>query len=58
MSRSLYAADAEFLSEPQARELAQRVLSFARADETRVNIASGWSGNTRFAGGEGRGGAF
>ena len=50
---SLYAvADAEFLSEAQARALANRVLSFAKADETRVNIASGWSGNTRFAGNE------
>jgi predicted Zn-dependent protease len=28
------------------------VLSFAKADETRVNITSGWSGNTRFAGNE------
>ena len=26
--------------------------SFAKADETRVNITSGWSGNTRFAGNE------
>ena len=50
--RSLYAAEAEFLSEAQARALAQRVLGFARADETRVNITSGWSGNTRFAGNE------
>ena len=44
--------DAEFLSEAQARALAHRVLSFAKADETRVNINSGWSGNTRFAGNE------
>ena len=28
------------------------MLSFAKADETRVNIASGWAGNTRFAGNE------
>ncbi len=49
--KSLYAlADAEFLSEAQAKALAQRVLAFAKADETRVNISSGWSGNTRFAG--------
>ncbi len=48
--KSLFAADADFLTEVQARALAQRVLSFATADETRVNIASGWSGNTRFAG--------
>src|SRR3954469_9123245 len=52
MPKSLFAADAEFLSEAQARELAHRVLSFAKADETRVNIVSGWSGNTRFAGNE------
>ncbi len=53
MPKSLYAlADAEFLSEAEAKALAQRVLSFAKADETRVNITSGWSGNTRFAGNE------
>ena len=53
MTKSLFAlADAEFLSREQAQALAQRVLSFARADETRVNINSGWSGNTRFAGNE------
>ena len=49
---SLFAPDVEFLSREQAKALADRVLSFARADETRVNIASGWSGNTRFAGNE------
>src|SRR5919112_4355928 len=52
MPKSLFIADADFLSEAQARELAQRVLSFAKADETRVNITSGWAGNTRFAGNE------
>ena len=53
MPRSLFLrADAEFLSQEQARALADRVLSFAKADETRVNIVSGWSGNTRFAGNE------
>ena len=52
MTKSLFAVDAEFLSEADARALAQRVLSFAKADETRVNINSGWSGNTRFAGNE------
>ena len=53
MTTSLFElADADFLSREQAQALAQRVLSFARADETRVNIASGWSGNTRFAGNE------
>ena len=52
MTKSLFSPDVDFLSEAQARALSQRVLSFARADETRVNIASGWSGNTRFAGNE------
>jgi predicted Zn-dependent protease len=52
MSKSLFATDAEFLSEAQARALTLRVLSFAKADETRVNVTSGWSGNTRFAGNE------
>ena len=53
MLKSLYtASDADFLSRDQAKALADRVLSFAKADETRVNITSGWSGNTRFAGNE------
>src|SRR4051812_30889230 len=52
MNKSLFVADVEFLSEQQAKALTQRVLSFAKADETRVNIVSGWSGNTRFAGNE------
>jgi len=50
--RSLFAPDVEYLSRDQAKTLADRVLSFAKADETRVNISSGWSGNTRFAGNE------
>ncbi len=53
--RSLFttaAADAEFLSREAAKALADHVLSFAKADETRVNIQSGWAGNTRFAGNE------
>ncbi len=52
--RSLFAAplDGEFLTRDQAKALADRVLAFAKADETRVNIASGWAGNTRFAGNE------
>src|SRR6476660_2877302 len=52
MTKSLYVTDADFLSQAQAKALADRVLSFAKADETRVNITSGWSGNTRFAGNE------
>ncbi|HUF25820.1 MAG TPA: TldD/PmbA family protein [Gemmatimonadaceae bacterium] len=38
---------------PRSREeleaIARRALSFATADETRINIGSGWEGNTRFA---------
>jgi len=37
------------LSSEQARALADRVLKLSTADETRVNITSEWSGNTRFA---------
>ena len=37
------------LSRDQARALADRVLKLSTADETRVNITSEWSGNTRFA---------
>lgn len=36
----------------QMQALAKRVLAFSTADETRVNIRSGWSGNTRFAASE------
>lgn len=50
--KSLFVRDAEYLSREQAKALADRVLSFAKADETRVNISSGWNGNTRFAGNE------
>jgi predicted Zn-dependent protease len=51
--KSLFTAvDADFLSREQAQALAKRVLSFATADETRVNISTGWNGNTRFAGNE------
>ncbi len=53
MPRSLFAAETlPILTREQAKALADRVLALAKADETRVNIASGWSGNTRFAGGE------
>ena len=34
----------------QAKALTDRVLAIAKADETRVNIRTAWSGNTRFAG--------
>ena len=39
-------ADIDYLSREQAESLAQRILGFATADETRVSIRSGWSGNT------------
>src|ERR1700755_2601257 len=50
--KSLFLADADFLTREQAKSLCDRALAFAKADETRVNITSGWSGNTRFAGNE------
>ncbi|MES3035614.1 MAG: TldD/PmbA family protein [Gemmatimonadota bacterium] len=52
--KSLFDAplDGEYLTREQAKALADRVLAFAKADETRVNINSGWAGNTRFAGNE------
>lgn len=40
------------LTREQAKAITDRVLGFATADETRVNLSSGWSGNTRFAGNE------
>jgi predicted Zn-dependent protease len=40
---------ANYLSREEARALADRVLSFSRADQARVNISSGEDGNTRFA---------
>lgn len=46
--RSL-AAPARYLSRDEAKAIADRVLGFAAADETRVNINSGGRGNTRFA---------
>jgi predicted Zn-dependent protease len=51
--KSLYqAADAPFLTRDQAKALTDRVLGMAKADETRVSLNTGWSGNTRFAGAE------
>ena len=41
-----------FLTREQAKALADRVLAMSKADETRVNLDSGWNGNTRFAGAE------
>ena len=45
-------ADAPFLTRDQAKTLTDRVLGMAKADETRVSLSTGWSGNTRFAGAE------
>ena len=45
-------ADAPFLTRDQAKALTDRVLGMAKADETRVSLNTGWSGNTRFAGAE------
>ncbi|HJR67202.1 MAG TPA: TldD/PmbA family protein [Gemmatimonadaceae bacterium] len=40
------------LSRDEARALTARVLGFATAEQTRVTVGSGWSGNTRFAASE------
>jgi len=37
------------LSASEARELGERILSMSKADEMRVNLTSGWRGNTRYA---------
>ena len=37
------------MTREEAKTLADRVLSFSKADQTRVNITSEWNGNTRFA---------
>ena len=48
--RSLFtAAPARFLTREQSEAIARQVLGFATADETRVSISSGMTGNTRFA---------
>ena len=39
------------LSREQARAITERVLKLSTADQTRVTLVSGWSGNTRFADG-------
>ena len=40
------------LTREQAKAITDRALAFATADETRVSLQSGWSGNTRFAASE------
>jgi predicted Zn-dependent protease len=48
--RSLFsAATARHLSRAECEAIAKQLLSFATADETRVTISSGVTGNTRFA---------
>jgi predicted Zn-dependent protease len=37
------------ITREQAKELADHIISLSKADQTRVNIVSQWSGNTRFA---------
>ena len=37
------------MTREEAKALADRVLALSKADQTRVNITSTWSGNTRFA---------
>lgn len=37
------------LSEEEARSLTERILALTSADEARVNLSSGWQGNTRYA---------
>jgi predicted Zn-dependent protease len=37
------------LTREQAKALADRALAFSKAEQTRVNITSEWTGNTRFA---------
>ncbi len=52
--RSLFelAQAREVLSREAVKAITDRALSYSKADEARVVVRSGWSGNTRFAGGE------
>jgi predicted Zn-dependent protease len=53
LMKSLFqTSEAPFLSREQAKALTDRVLGMAKADETRLSLNTGWSGNTRFAGAE------
>jgi predicted Zn-dependent protease len=50
--RRAAAADAvPLITRDQAKELADHIITLSQADQTRVNIVSEWSGNTRFADG-------
>lgn len=42
-------SDSPYFSREEARAIAERILGFSTADDTRVNITSGMEGNTRFA---------
>ena len=37
------------LTEAESREISRRILGMVDADEARVNLSSGWDGNTRYA---------
>ncbi len=51
--QSLFASAAEgaLLTREEAKALTDKILSYAKADETRINISNDFDGNTRFAGG-------
>lgn len=52
--RSLFqsAAEGSLLTRDEAKALSDKILSYAKADATRVSISSDFNENTRFAGGE------
>jgi predicted Zn-dependent protease len=53
--RSLFSSTAaaeNLLSAEQAKAIADKVISMAKADDTRVSVSNDWSGNSRFAAGE------
>ncbi len=52
--RSLFESDAEsgLLTREEAKTLTDKILSYAKADSTRVSISNSVEGNTRFAGGQ------
>lgn len=43
---------ATYISREDAKKLVDRILAMSKADSIRLNITSGWAGNTRFAGGQ------
>jgi predicted Zn-dependent protease len=53
--RSLFSSTAaaeNLLSAEQAKAITDKVISMAKADDTRVSVSNDWSGNSRFAAGE------